>query len=1493
MAGFRDFCGGSLWNASISWDTQQPDFTPCLESTLFAWLPAAFLILGLPFEVTTWQSSIDRRIPISLLFMTKLLLSLGMAACTVTELLLVKEHTSITDSQYVGPGVEGIAYLFSALLQVMALKNGVITSGPQFVFWLVDSVCRAFTFRTVINVYIDTEFPSEGELRDRFILALAHLIGSLCLLLLSTWADQTTNEDYLQSRKPCPEYNSSFFNRLIFSWATPLMWRGWRQPLVPEDLWDISPSLASKNLVPKFERFHKEQIAKKNGGQGNKSLGKETITSSSVKKEQVSVLPALVKAYGGSFAIGSVLKLCCDLLNIASPRIMKLMISFVESWNNPGDGSVEVVPEEHWKGYFYAALLFCVVSLQSVLMSQYFRHMFIIGVKVRTTLISSLYKKSLKISAAAKKESTMGEVVNLMSVDVQRFMDLLPYANILWSALLQIGLCTYFIYEELGWPAFVGVAILFLSMPLNGVLATLMRKLTLKQMKFKDQRIKLMNEILGGMKVLKLYAWEPSFIGQVLSIRNQEIKVMKTSAYYRAFMSFFWTTAPFMVGLGAFATYILIDGGQVLTAQQAFVTLSYLNIMRMPLAIFPMMVAFMVQAKVSLDRVNKFMNNEELSEEAVEHKTEEGEAISISGGHFKWGPEEPSVLQDINMSVAQGSLTAVVGSVGSGKSSLISAMLGELHKESGRVATSGRVAYVPQQAWIQNCTLKDNIIFNQPGDEERYKQAVESCALTTDLEILPAGDQTEIGEKGINLSGGQKQRVSMARAVYSQADVFLLDDPLSAVDSHVGKHMFDKVIGPRGVMANKTRVLVTHGVTFLPQTDHIIVLKNGRISEQGSYQQLVQQKGQFADFLAEYMAEGVEEEETEEVTIDKEKPQKQISQQISVKEVKEVKETKKNTGTTLIEKENAETGSVKLGVYLYYMRAVGMAGCLAAILGQVISSATQIMVSYWMTWWTSNRFGDANDPEYRKMYLGVYGGIGLLQSVVVMSYSAIIAFSTLNASKQLHKKMLTRVMMSPMSFFDTTPLGRIVNRFGKDVDVCDNTLPGSLQSWISTLAQFLGTIITIMTVIPLFILVILPVAVIFFFIQNFYVSTSRQLKRLESVSRSPIYSHFGESLQGSSVIRAFGMENDFITQSQTLVDMNQVCYFPSIIANRWLAIRLELLGNLVTVGAALFIIVNPNVVTPAQVGLVITYSLNVTQVLNWLVRQTAEVETNIVAVERLKEYSMLGLEAPWVFPDTRPEQAWPAEGEVEFLNYGLRYREDTPLVVEDISVTVAGGQKVGIVGRTGAGKSTLTVALFRLVESALGSIKIDKKDIANIGLHDLRNKLTIIPQDPVLFSGSLRMNLDPFSKFPDSDLWSALEKAHLATYVTGTEAGLEHPVAEGGENLSVGQRQLVCLARALLRKTKVLVLDEATAAVDLETDDLIQATIRKEFADSTVLTIAHRLNTIMDYDRIMVLDKGRLVEFDTPEQLLDNQASIFHGMAVDAGLAEARTDTRM
>lgn len=518
------------------------------------------------------------------------------------------------------------------------------------------------------------------------------------------------------------------------------------------------------------------------------------------------------------------------------------------------------------------------------------------------------------------------------------------------------------------------------------------------------------------------------------------------------------------------------------------------------------------------------------------------------------------------------------------------------------------------------------------------------------------------------------------------------------------------------------------------------------------------------------------------------------------------------------------------------------------------------------------------------IYLAVYGGLGVGQSLASFIGSILFALGTLRAAGRLHNGLLYNILRLPMTFFDVTPLGRIMNRFSKDIDGIDMVLPQMMRNWVWLFLSIIAIFIVISIATPWFAVFALPILLIYYFIQKFFIATSRQLKRLESVTRSPIYSHFSESISGQSTIRAYNEQKRFSAESEEKVDYNQAISYLSICANRWLGVRIEIIGSFVVLAASLFAIAARDSIEAAIVGLSITYSLQISSLMNYFIRITTEVETNIVAVERVEEYSEKPQEAAWKTVDVDPK--WPVKGVVEFQDLQLRYREGLDLVLKGISFTAKSSEKIGIVGRTGAGKSSLTLALFRIIEAASGKIIIDEIDIAKIGLHSLRSRLTIIPQDPVLFSSTLRMNIDPFSKFSDDEIWTALEQSHLKQYVKALPDGLSHIISEGGNNLSVGQRQLVCLSRALLRKTKVLILDEATAAIDIETDELIQKTIRTQFNDCTILTIAHRLNTILDSNRIIVLDKGIIAEFDTPEMLLQNEDSIFYGMAKDAGLID-------
>ena len=904
----------------------------------------------------------------------------------------------------------------------------------------------------------------------------------------------------------------------------------------------------------------------------------------------------------------------------------------------------------------------------------------------------------------------------------------------IWSSPMQIILALTLLWFQLGPSVLAGLLVMILLIPVNGAIAAKSRQYQIQQMKQKDQRVKMMNEILQGMKILKLFAWEESFQKLVSDIRDKEINILTRNAYLQAGSGFIWAAAPFVVSLVTFATYVLIDENNVLDSEKAFVSLSLFNILRFPMSMLPMMIAGIVQASVSIKRINKFMNSEEVDAKAIEHHGGEGggdAAIKMQEASFSWDREaEVPTIKGVSLDVKKGQLVAVVGTVGCGKSSLISSFLGEMEKIDGRVSVNGSIAYVAQQAWIMNETLKNNILFNQPYDEAKYKKCLEACALEPDLKMLPGGDETEIGEKGINLSGGQKQRVSLARACYSNADIFLLDDPLSAVDSHVGKHIFDEVIGG-GLLKEKTRVLVTHGVSFLPKVDKIVVMKDGEISEVGTYQELMDSKGAFAEFLVQYLTtegdDDVEEisaiKSTLEQTMGKEELQRNISRirsQISESEsgsktrinrtgsvhstasarsantptqnqngsakskesspVKRGVSRSKSKSNDKLDKaangpagggdgdekgkkeqqyqeEKREAGNVKMTVYSFYLKSLGYVYFGSCFLFFVVFQLASSGSSIWLAEWADN----AEDAEKRDMYLGVYGGFGLAQVVTVVVAALLLYTSTLGGAKWLHNKMLENVLKSPMSFFDTTPQGRILNRFGKDVDVLDTTMPMILRGWITCLLAVIATFGLISYTTPIFLLPLIVIAVCYYIVQRIYVATSRELKRLESVSRSPIYSHFGETVNGVQTIRAYNLQKSFIDESEAKVDNNQKANYPSVVANRWLSVRLESVGNLIIFMSTLFAVLNRTTLSPGLIGLSITYALSVTQTLNWLVRMTAEVETNIVAVERLKEYAETETEAAWYSEKGSPTD-WPSKGVIRFDNYSTRYRFDTILM---------------------------------------------------------------------------------------------------------------------------------------------------------------------------------------------------------------------------------------
>uniref|UniRef100_A0A672QV88 Multidrug resistance-associated protein 1 n=1 Tax=Sinocyclocheilus grahami TaxID=75366 RepID=A0A672QV88_SINGR len=1493
------------WNRT--WQTHNPDLTPCFQNTVLVWIPCLYLWLFAPFYILYLKRNDCGYICMTHLNRAKTVIGFTLwLICWADVFYSFWERShgaAIAPVYLVSPTMLGVTMLLATFLIQYERMKGVQSSGVMLNFWLIAIVCATVTFRSKILHALNEPASVNVFKYTTFYIYYTMLLISLILACLSDQPPLFSQA--VKDSNPCPESGASFLSRITFWWITGLMVTGYKRPLEEKDLWSLNTEDKSQRVVPQLVRrwdqeCNKVKRSEVRTAKGEKKDGQpieesEILLAKTLQKTgEPSLFCALCRTFGPYFLVSSLYKIIHDILMFVGPEILRLLIQFVNDSSAPT-----------WHGYFYTTLLFVCTCVQTLILQKYFHVCFVTGMRLRTAIVGAVYRKALVITNAARRTSTVGEIVNLMSVDAQRFMDLITYINMIWSAPLQVILALYFLWQNLGPSVLAGVAVMVLMVPVNAVIAMKTKTYQVAQMKSKDNRIKLMNEVLNGIKVLKLYAWELAFKDKVSAIRESELRVLKKTAYLGAVSTFTWVCAPFLVALSTFAVYVLMDEHNILDAQKAFVSLALFNILRFPLNMLPMVISSMVQASVSMKRLRVFLSHEELDEDNVERPaiTASPDSIRIVDGAFSWSKDDSPTLKRINVRIPEGALVAVVGHVGSGKSSLLSALLGEMQKQEGSVSIKGSVAYVPQQAWIQNTTLKDNILFGRDAKDSWYQKVVEACALLPDLEILPGGDLTEIGEKGVNLSGGQKQRVSVARAIYCNCAVYLLDDPLSAVDAHVGKHIFEKVIGPQGLLQGRTRVLVTHGLSFLPQADLILVMVDGEITEMGSYTELLGRQGAFAEFLRTYTNTEQEESVGGEAgllisellscvscSISVSCRQSQISlnaagtsktpEKTEPNDVAAAKKAKSTEAARLTEADKANTGRVKLSVFWEYMKAIGLPLSIFSIFLFFCHHLSSLGSNYWLSLWTDDPVINNTQPN-SEMRLGVYGALGLTQGIAVFCYSVAVSVGGILASRYLHQTMLYNVLRSPMSFFERTPSGNLVNRFAKETDTIDSVIPSIIKMFMGSMFNVLGSCAVILIATPLVAIIIPPLGLLYFFVQRFYVASSRQLKRLESVSRSPVYTHFNETLLGTSVIRAFGEQQRFIRESDGRVDLNQKAYFPSIVANRWLAVRLEFVGNCIVAFAALFAVMARDSLSPGIMGLSISYALQVTTSLNWLVRMSSEVETNIVAVERVKEYGDTEKEVS--APHSTLPAGWPTTGHIEIRNFGLRYREDLELAISDISVNIEGGEKVGIVGRTGAGKSSLTLGLFRIIEAAQGEICVDGVNIAELGLHELRSRITIIPQDPVLFSGSLRMNLDPFDGYTDEEVWRALELAHLKNFVSGLPDKLNHECSEGGENLSLGQRQLVCLARALLRKTKILVLDEATAAVDLETDNLIQSTIRTQFEDCTVLTIAHRLNTIMDYTRVLVLDKGQMAEFDSPSNLTAKKG-IFYKMAKDSGL---------
>uniref|UniRef100_A0A671V6B7 ABC-type glutathione-S-conjugate transporter n=1 Tax=Sparus aurata TaxID=8175 RepID=A0A671V6B7_SPAAU len=1454
------------WNRT--WYTANPDLTQCFQNTVLVWVPCIYLWLLAPFYCLHLYCHDRGRIRMSCLCtakMVRLHTDFGQSLLYCSGLShdlsqTQKQHfCQITDIN------KNILILALCIIQLERVR-GCRSSVFLFLFWVLAVVCSLVPLRAKIQLAMDEVCLQPFNLQFN-----RNIITVSCYMMWHIPSIQKPFNNTLRAE----------VNVLV-----TLVVKGYRTPLAAEDLWTLREEDQSNKIMSELQqdwtaecaKIQKQEKALASGVALGSRLQDQAQLLRKLQKEQSSgffLLRTLARKFGPYFLTGTLCIIFHDAFMFAIPQVLSLLLDFMRDEDAP-----------LWKGYFYATLMFLLSCLQSLFNHQYMYTCFTVGMRVKTAVMGLVYRKSLVINSAARRTCTVGEIVNLVSADTQKLMDFVVYFNAVWLAPIEIALCLFFLWQHLGPSALAGIATVILIFPLNGIIAKKRSKLQVKaiQMKFMDSRIRLMNEILNGIKILKFYAWEKAFLEQVLGHRRKELKALKKSQILYSISIASFNSSSFLIAFAMFGVYVTLDDRNVLDAQKVFVSMALINILKTPLSQLPFAISTTMQAMVSLRRLGNFLSHLD------------GEDVAIEDGTFSWSSEGPPCLKRINIHVPRGSLVAVVGHVGSGKSSLLSAMLGETEKRSGRVSVKGSVAYVPQQAWIQNATVQDNVIFGREKLKTWYHRVLEACALLPDLDILPAGDATEIGEKGLNLSGGQKQRVSLARAVYRKADVYLLDDPLSAVDSHVGQHIFDKVIGPKGVLRDKTRILVTHGMSFLPQADHILVLVDGEITESGSYQELLSRHGAFADFIHTFA--NTERKESASfffsffftlLTSCLSMTSRGDTTNTNLQNMEPVSETDEDQIPEdlgkLTEVDKARTGRVRLEMYKKYFKTIGLSIIIPIVFLYAFQQGASLAYNYWLSMWADDPVVNGTQID-TDLKLTVFGALGFVQGVAIFGTTVAISICGIIASRQLHMDLLINVLRSPMSFFECTPSGNLLNRFAKEIDAIDCMVPEGLKMMLSYVFKLMEVCIIVLMATPFAAVIILPLAFLYAFVQSFYVATSCQLRRLEAVSRSPIYTHFNETVQGASVIRAFGEQPRFILQANQRVDFNQTSYFPRFVATRWLAVNLEFVGNGVVLAAAILSVMGKSTLSPGIVGLAVSHSLQVTGILSWIVRSWTDVENNIVSVERVNEYADTAKEASWSIEGSSLPPAWPNRGTLEFLDYGLQYRKGLELALKGITLNIHERERVGIVGRTGAGKSSLALGIFRILEAAKGKIFIDGVDIAEIGLHDLRSRITIIPQvrNPVSnMDSSLRMNLDPFDTYTDEEVWRSLELAHLKNFISNLPDKLNHECSEGGENLSLGQRQLVCLARALLRKTKILVLDEATAAVDLETDTLIQSTIRTQFEDCTVLTIAHRLNTIMDYTRVIVMDRGHIVEMESPANLIAQRGQ-FYRMCREAGL---------
>ena len=1491
-------------------------------------------------------------------------------------------------------------------------------------------LCAALLFRSAI-------IHPQSTRAKRLTTADFGLTTILAVIALTTRKGnkpvRLEHEDGLQ---PSKEPLASVFSRATFGWVDAIVWQGYRTPFEITGVWDLVQKDKAASILNDYRQLQKT----------------------------TKLSWHLLKYFRQTLVLQAMWAFVAAIFTFMPTLFMKAILEYVEK---PQQESTNAA-------WFYIILLTLSSCVQTVADGQSLWIGRKISIRLRAVIIGEIYAKALKRKASTGADTILGEgkkgagekaqlgkdmkdvktngsaapnqershsdstdsqantgtIINLMAVDSFKVSEIGAYLQFLWvSAPMLFTICIILLYQVLGYSSFASVGLMVLVMPLNLFISREFARTQKLIMAATDARIHTTNEVLENIRIIKYFAWEQRFAAKVYEKRKVELRALRNRYILWACAATVWFGIPLVTTFVSFLFYTMVEKKQ-LKPSVAFPALSLFSLLRIPLDQFADMLAHVQETKVSVNRVEEFLNEDETEKtnqllQIKDHESGEP-IIGFKRATFSWGgkgsrKKDGSAsfrMIDMDIQFHVGELNIVAGPTGSGKTSLLMALLGEMTLLSGSVMLPGKcsrdelkadaetgltesVAYCAQQAWLVNDTIKQNILFASKWDESRYQQVISACALERDLEILDEGDATLVGEKGITLSGGQKQRISLARALYCSARHLLLDDCLSAVDSETAKHLFEYCIrGP--LMDHRTCILVTHNVALcVPQSEHVVVLDNGKVKAQGPPDEIILSGVLGDDIFASKSGTRVPSRVPSrapsltnllaDASHDANESAPKANGHTDALMAKPPIRPKITRADTRIERK--AVGGVKMTVIRMYLAAMGpwyfwiiafsifVAQQMASVAGNVwirqwanaygieevtsltvphhpfaigyihgssntlehtgVCSSTATCAGNMLFHYDSSSDTDplASRPEvHAPYYLRVYALISIVYVLIAFAREGLIFWGSLKASWRIHTSLVEAVTRAKFKFFDSTPLGQLVNRFSKDLEAIDQEVAPVAVGVLGSLASIISVVILISIITPKFLLAGIFIGVIYLAIGVFYLRSSRDLKRLESVQRSPLYQQFGETLSGIITIRAYKDEKRFIQDNQHRVDTYNRPFLYLWAANRWLALRVDVTGALVALFASVFVITDKTIDAGAA-GLSLTYAITFTESVLWLVRLYSMNEQNMNAVERVKEYIEVEQEAKAIIPDSRPPANWPSHGAIQFINYSTRYRVDLEPVLKNVTFSIQAGQRVGIVGRTGAGKSSLAMALFRGLEAEEGKILIDNIDIGLIGLLDLRKAITIVPQDPTLFSGTIRSNLDPFDLFTDEEILNTLRRvqlidstppltsskpapvAHMDTIFetpadtshkdsdltpefdlahqginTGgnvnTFTNLSSPISESGSNLSQGQRQLMCLARALLKSPRVLIMDEATASIDYMTDGKIQDTLR-EVKGSTIVTIAHRLQTIIDYDHVLVLDKGRLAESNSPWELISNENGIFRSMCEMSGDLENLMEAAM